>query len=102
MWNIIRPDALAVLSDQKARRVLGRYFDVFQGKKQAHFLVAKTLPADYEEGDSLEDMWLLHDALLTSFASLKKGIDDGRIPLIASSPPKTSFLDLKIEIGTNL
>ena len=102
MWHLIRPDAVAVLRDQKARRVLGRYFDVFQGKKPAHFLVAKMLPADYEEDDSLEDLWLLHDALLTSFASLKKGIDDGRIPLKASSPPKPSFLDLKIEIANRL
>jgi putative pyruvate formate lyase activating enzyme len=75
---------------------------VFQGKKPAHFLVAKTLPTQYEEDDSLKDMWLLHDALLKSFTSLKKGIDDGRMTLHESSQPKQSFLDLKIEIANRL
>lgn len=102
MWTLIRPDALTVLRDQKVRRVLGRYFDVFQGKKPAHFLIAKTLSTHYEEDDSLQDLWLLHDALLKSFTSLKKRIDDERIPLHTSSQPKQSFLDLKLELANRL
>jgi len=102
MWSLIRPDALAVLSDQKVRKVLGRYFDVFQGKKTAKFLVAKRLSASYEKDDSIGKLWRVHEDLVKAFYSLEKRVDEEDMGLREPPLPEKSFLDLKIEIANRI
>ena len=53
MWRIIRRDAATVLNDEKARRSLARYFAVMQDEKPAKYVIAKKIPADFDENDSV-------------------------------------------------
>jgi len=99
MWGLIRPDALAVLNDQKVRKVLGRYLDIFQGGRTAKFLIAKKLVADYEVDDPLEELWSLHEALTRQYYSLEKEIDGGIKVLKEMESPGKSYLNLKIDLA---
>ncbi|RLG93227.1 radical SAM protein [Candidatus Bathyarchaeota archaeon] len=102
MWRLLRPDAEAVLHDKKARKSLGRYFDVMQNAKPAKFQLAKKLPAEFSETDSTEKLWKLHDELTGAYYELEKHVDS-RLKLFSElETPRKSFLDLKIEIARRI
>jgi len=102
MWRIIRRDAVSVLEDKNARESLKRYFDVMQGDKPAKFLIAKKIPADFDEDDSLRDLWDLHEDLLDEFTDLQQEIDTRVKRLDDLETPEKSFLDLKERIATRI
>jgi len=102
MWRIIRRDAVAVLEDEKARKSLSRYFDVMQDSKPAKFLIAKKIPADFDEDDSLKDLWSLHDELLEEFYELQEQIDSKIKRIEDLKTPEKSFLDLKEKIAIRI
>jgi len=102
MWRIIRRDAVSVLEDEKARESLSRYFNVIQDDKPAKFLIAKKIPVDFDEDDSLKDLWNLHDELLDEFASLQQQIDTRIKQLKDLKTPEKSFLDLKETIANRI
>jgi putative pyruvate formate lyase activating enzyme len=98
MWRISRPDAVAVPEDERARKSLRRYFSILQDDKPAKFVLAKRLPAEFRETDSLERLWEKHASLADVFQGFESEVDEGKtfekLPL-----PKQSYLDLKIEIA---
>jgi len=102
MWRIIRRDAVSVLEDENARESLKRYFDVMQDDKPAKFLIAKKVPADFNEDDSLKDLWSLHDDLLDEFTNLQQEMDTKIKRLDDLETPEKSFLDLKETIATRI
>jgi len=102
MWTVWRPDAIAVLSDKKARQGLARYFDVTQDEKPAKFMIAKKLPANFGREDSLQQLWTLHDRLTEEYYRLEKQIDTRQTSLEESETPEKSYLDLKIEIANRI
>ncbi|MEM2202159.1 MAG: radical SAM protein [Candidatus Bathyarchaeia archaeon] len=102
MWRIIRPDAVAVLNDKMARKSLARYFAVMQDEKPAKFLIAKKLPADFEENSTLEELWQIHRELAGQFCELEQEIDAKRKDLNRMPKPEKSFLDLKITIAKHI
>ena len=102
MWAIWRPDARAVLRDKKARASLARYFDVMEDDKTAKFLIAKKLSANFAKGDSLAELWKIHDQLTEEFYILEKEIDSRQRRLEELDDPKKSYLDLKIEIASRI
>lgn len=102
MWSILRPDSLTVLRDEKARRVLGRYFDVLQGRRFAKFLITKNLRAEYDKGDDAEKLWAIHDDLTEQYYMLEKRVDDGQKRLREMKEPEESYLDLKIELSNRI
>jgi putative pyruvate formate lyase activating enzyme len=75
MWRILRPDAVAVLNDKLARKSLARYFAVMRNEKPAKFLIAKKLPADFRDEDTLEELWRIHAELTRQFCELELEID---------------------------
>ena len=89
MWRIIRRDAVSVLEDKNARESLSRYFDVMQDDKPAKFLIAKKIPADFDEDDSLRNLWSLHEELLEEFSNLQRQIDT-RVKRLDDLKPLTS------------
>jgi putative pyruvate formate lyase activating enzyme len=102
MWAVWRPDAAAVLADKKARMSLPRYFEVMQDNKPAKFIIAKKLPAEYSQTDSMEQLWKLHDQLTDEYLTLEKNVDSIR-PILERLPtPEKSYLDLKIEIAKRM
>ncbi|MEM2970924.1 MAG: radical SAM protein [Candidatus Bathyarchaeia archaeon] len=102
MWRVLRPDAVAVLNDEMARKSLGRYFDVVADEKPAKFLLAKKLRAKFSEKDSLDGLWQEHAKLTGEFYELEREIDSGQKVLEDIPVPEKSYLDLKIEIANRI
>lgn len=102
MWRYLRPDAVAVLNDKLARKSLARYFAVMQNEKMAKFQIAKKLPADFRESESIEELWQKHAVLTQSFRELEREVDAKQKSLENISNPEKSYLDLKIEIAKRI
>jgi putative pyruvate formate lyase activating enzyme len=101
MWRLLRPDAAAILDDAVARKSLARYFAVMQDKKPAKFLIAKKLPAEFDEHDSLNKLWKQHVHCVDEFRRLEHEIDAGK-DFRGMPTPEKSFFDLKIEIARRI
>ncbi len=102
MWRVLRTDAVAVLKDTKARASLSRYFAVMQDERSAKFLIAKKLPAEFDKGESLPNLWQVHDQLTEKFHRLQEEIDTRQKSLDEMENPEKSYLDLKIEIANHI
>jgi putative pyruvate formate lyase activating enzyme len=102
MWRTLRPDAVAVLNDEMAKKSLSRYFAVVADKKPAKFLIAKKISAEFSEEDSMEKLWQEHARLTEEFYEIEKEIDDERKILGDMPTPEKSYLDLKIEIANRI
>ncbi|MEM2735767.1 MAG: pyruvate formate lyase-activating protein, partial [Candidatus Bathyarchaeia archaeon] len=92
-FGVLRPDSIEVLRDEACRASLSRYFDVFEGKKLAKFLICKQIPVDFQEGAAEEELWGLHERILSDFQEFERALDAKGL---GPSAPKRSFLDLKI------
>ncbi|MEM2999044.1 MAG: radical SAM protein [Candidatus Bathyarchaeia archaeon] len=101
MWELLRPDAVAVLDDEHAKKSLTRYFEVMQNKKTAKFLIAQKLPAEFDNGDSLEKLWSEHEKRTEAYAKFEQEVDDGK-DLQSLPTPEKSYFDLKIEIASRI
>jgi len=101
MWRITRPDAVAVLEDELAKKSLRRYFAVLQDKLPSKFMLAKSLSAEFGEADSLEQLWVEHAKCTEIFRSSEREVDESKnseqVPPVAKS-----YLDLKIEIANRI
>jgi len=102
MWRLLRPDMAAVLEDKMAKKSLARYFAVMEDKKPAKFMIAKGLPADFSENDSLEELWRKHTQLTQTFYKVQEAIDTQQKNLHKMPKPEKSYLDLKIEISKRI
>ncbi|MBS7654354.1 MAG: LAGLIDADG family homing endonuclease [Candidatus Bathyarchaeia archaeon] len=102
MWRILRKDAVEVLYDEGARASLSRYFAVMMDRKPAKFMIAKRVPAEFDENDTLEDLWAEHEKITEEFYKLQGEIDSGRRNLEDISVPEKSYLDLKINIANKI
>jgi putative pyruvate formate lyase activating enzyme len=100
MWKIARPDAVAVLNDELAKKSLARYFAVVQNQKQAKFMVAKKLPAEFDKHDSLKTLWEEHAKRTEDFCRIEKEIGTAKKPEFPT--PVKSYFDLKIEIANRI
>jgi putative pyruvate formate lyase activating enzyme len=101
MWKITRPDATAILNDELAKKSLSRYFAVMQNQKTAKFMIAKKLPAEFNENAPLKTLWKQHEKCAIKFNKIKHEIDTGK-NLNEFPKPAKSFFDLKIEIANRI
>ena len=53
MWRFQRPDAIAVLNDELAKKSLARYFTVMQNRGPAKFMIARRLLAEFDKNGKL-------------------------------------------------
>jgi putative pyruvate formate lyase activating enzyme len=102
MWLFQRPDASQVMHDKQARQSLTRYFDVMQDQRPAKFMIAKRLPANFTDDDSIQMLWALHRKSTNAYYRLEKQIDKNQISLEELDTPVKSYLDLKIEIAKRI
>ncbi len=102
MWTVWRPDALAVLRDQRARSRLPRYFNVIEGNTPAKFLISKELKANFNKCDSTKKLWEIHKHLTEEFCHFEREIDTKHESLDGLGDPEKSYLDLKIEIANRI
>ncbi len=98
----LRPDAATVLKDEKARASLARYFAVMQDEKPAKFVIAKKLPAEFSENNSIEELWQKHARLTQKYYNIEREIDTHQKNSLNMPSPKKSYLDLKIEIAKRI
>jgi putative pyruvate formate lyase activating enzyme len=101
MWKLTRPDAVAVLNDELAKKSLARYFAVMQNEKTAKFMIAKKLSAEFDENDSLENLWKEHTKRSEEFCMIEHEIDTDKDFHEIPAPTK-SYFDLKIEIANRI
>ena len=102
MWRIFRPDAVAVLQDEKARESLRRYFAVMEDKLPARFLVCKRVEVRVNLSAGDNKLWSAHERGLKDFRSLLSRIDEGKVKLENLKQPETSLLDLKVELARRI
>jgi len=102
MWRILRADAESVLQDKNARASLSRYFSVMLDEAPAKFLIARRLPVNFDQSDSLPELWHVHNKALTEFSRFQEEINLSKKSLDALSRPDKSLLDLKIEIANRI
>jgi putative pyruvate formate lyase activating enzyme len=102
MWRIFRPDAIAVLKDEMARKSLHRYFEVMEDKLPARFLVCKQVPARVELSTDDEVLWQAHDLAMKDFHKLLADVDARRVQLKDLKQPNPSLLDLKVELARRI
>lgn len=99
MWGVVRPDSIAVLKDEKCKRSLSRYFNIFQGKKKAKFLIARSLQSSFSQDDMTEKLWTRHNGTLDRYLEYEQLIDSGISP---SAQFESSFLALKVELSKRI
>lgn len=92
---IIRPDAIEVLGDARARRSLRRYFDVLDGKKLPRHIICRSILVDVSLDEPDEVLWEEHDRALKEF---EKNEDRGSAEVTGGN----SLLDLKVELANRL
>jgi len=102
VWVAVRPDSIAVLKDERCQRSLSRYFDVFQGKKKAKFVIAKRLSAEFSPNETTEELWTKHDQILGKFPSHENSIDTEEARSDESTASSQSFLALKVELARRI
>lgn len=102
MWRLLRPDALSVLNDRKARESLSRYFAVAQDEKLAKFMISKRIPVEFSLEDSTEELWKKHASVTQEFHRMERENDFEQNSLKETLIPASSYLDLKIAIADRI
>ena len=102
MWKLLRPDAAAVVDDEKAQKSLSRYFAVAHNAKPAKFLITKKLAADFAEEDSLETLWKEHQKRTETFGKVEHEIDAEQTAFQNMQVPAKSYFDLKTAIAKRI
>ncbi|MEM2907575.1 MAG: radical SAM protein, partial [Candidatus Hadarchaeales archaeon] len=102
MWRVLRPDAVAVLRDERARRSLGRYFAVMEDKLPARFRVCKQVEVNVDLSAGDDELWRAHERGLRELHKLLRRIDEGKVSLPERERPQTSLLDLKVELARRI
>ncbi|MEM0359546.1 MAG: radical SAM protein [Candidatus Hadarchaeales archaeon] len=102
MWRILRPDAFTVLGNERAKKSFARYFRVLRGEVPPRFQICKRIPASFEPSWETEELWKIHDLSLREFKKTLELVDKGKMKLDELEKPKSSLLDLKIELARRL
>ncbi|MFW6117522.1 MAG: radical SAM protein [Thermoproteota archaeon] len=102
MWRTKRPDASKVLDDKMASKSLGRYFAVTNNERWANFALAKKVPVEFSEEDSIEELWKRHTEATERFYEIQKEVDRKEKGFSKIPGTKKSYLDLKIEISKKI
>ena len=106
-WSVVRPDAVYIWNSKKVKDKLSWYYRVMNDEAPAKFLIARKVGSNDIDlkNLSLEELWRLHDSLKTNFQKVLDKARIGRLSLKEVKEieePKTSFLDVKIEIANRI
>jgi putative pyruvate formate lyase activating enzyme len=102
MWKLIRPDANRVWNDSVVRERLWRYYEVFNNRLNAKFLIALKVGADVELEAESGKLWSVHDRTSGVFRGILKRVDKDELKLENMDLPKISYLDLKVELARRI
>jgi len=102
MWRLVRPDAVEVLKDEKARKSLKRYFAVLEERLPARFLVCRRIGVNLRLSAPTKELWRAHGKGMKRFRITLKRIDSGAVKLNSLPVPEVSLLDLKAELARRI
>ncbi len=100
MWRLIRPDAAFALEEPGVKGSLPRYVGIVEGRRLAKFLIARSIPVEFDPEASTEELWKAHERGLQEQLNIERRVDDGEA--IEGLDGAPSFLDLKIEIARRI
>lgn len=98
MWRLTRPDAAAILEDPRVKKSLPRYVEIVKNKKQAKFVIAKSMAVDFDQNAPTETLWKVHGESLKEFYNYEQELDGGGSPERVLGGER-SFLDLKVDLA---
>jgi putative pyruvate formate lyase activating enzyme len=83
-----------MVTEEDARQVLPDYFDIQDGKKNARFLIARSVPVEFDQKAEIDELWMAHE----------KGLEEFRRLSLSDRPTvvKNNLLDLKILIADRI
>lgn len=102
MWKLIRPDAYRVWNIDAVQERLWRYYEVFNNRLGAKFLIALKVGLEEDLDAETDKLWNTHDKTSGVFRSLLKRVDMDEIELKKMDTPKISYLDLKVELARRI
>ncbi|MEM2900876.1 MAG: radical SAM protein, partial [Thermoplasmata archaeon] len=73
-----------------------------QDKLPAKFKIAKKVPAEFENTNSINTLWQIHKKVLSEYKHLEREVDSQKTSLEDLENPKASFFDLKNEIAKHI
>ncbi|MFH0849190.1 MAG: radical SAM protein [archaeon] len=101
MWAVARPDALRVLSDEKCKRSLRRYFSILNEGRLAKFKIARTVGAEFSTDASLQELWSAHSDAIRNYWKAEEALDQTN-QMSNVSEASSSLLKLKEEIAKRI
>lgn len=102
MWRFLRPDAVEVLKDEKARSALHRYFAVMEKKLPAKFQVCKRVPVGVPLSSDTDELWRAHAEGMKELRSVLSKLDSSQLKMENLKTPEKSLLDLKVELSRRI
>ncbi|KXA89391.1 hypothetical protein AKJ62_03225 [candidate division MSBL1 archaeon SCGC-AAA259D14] len=81
---------------------LQRYYSVMKGENPTRFRICKKTPVEVGLDSGERELWREHEDALDKFRDLLKKIDEKKLKLEDVDVPKTSLLDLKIELAKRI
>ncbi len=102
MWRVLRPDAVAVLQDDNARRSLARYLAVMEEKLPARFQICRQVGVKVGLSEDDDELWNAHERGLKEFRVMLSRVDSGKVKLEDEKQPEVSLLDLKVELAKRI
>lgn len=102
MWRLLRPDAVEVLKDERARSALRRYFAVMEKKLPARFQVCKHVAANVPLSSNTKELWRAHSKGMKEFRDILSKLDSKKLRLENLATPEISLLDLKVELARRI
>lgn len=106
IWEILRPDAIEVLDNKKARKSLKNYFGILFNKRKRKAELCKSVEIEFRENSPLEELWEIHDNAMREFRKLEieaeKSISENYVSEIKIERKEKNLLDLKIAIADKI
>ena len=100
LWRLYRPDALVVFNNPLIKSRLSWYYMVMNDQAPAKFHIAARLEANDDYASmSIDELWGLHDKLGETFDKVwGEHRERPNVSIIKDPLPKSSFLDVKVEL----
>ncbi|MGQ9787800.1 MAG: radical SAM protein [Candidatus Hadarchaeaceae archaeon] len=102
MWRLIRPDAVEVINDKRARSALRRYFAVMEKKLPARFQVCKRVAVNVSLSSDTKELWRAHSEGVKALRNILQKMDSKLLGWKDLEKPQISLLDLKIELARRI
>lgn len=99
MWDILRPDAIAVWKNPVVRERLSWYYKVMNDEMPAKFMICKKIEVDYDRDSDLKELWKAHEDASKTFDELLEAVKNGDVNFERIPEASKNFLDLKVDIA---